>query len=84
MSNTVLVTLKSDFALSLQNVKEEFNLKANEIDESFGVIPLSHPEDTDQIYVVTVSEEAAERMAHRPKVEYVATFSNSKVSPYTP
>ena len=84
MNNTVMVTLKSDFAVSMQDVKETFNLKAGEIDEDFGVIPLSHPEDTDQIYVVTVTEEAAERMSRKLKLEYVETFANSKISQFTP
>lgn len=84
MTNTVMVTLKTDFALSLQDVKDEFNLKAGDIDEGFGVIPLSHPEDTDQIYVVSVTEDAADRMAKKQKIEYVQAYANSKISPFTP
>lgn len=60
------VVIEHDFALSTDDVKGEFNLKSGEMDESFGVVPLSHPEDTIQVYAVKVSENAATRMAAQP------------------
>jgi hypothetical protein len=79
MTDTVLVTLKTDFTLSMQDVKSEFNLQAGEINEDFGVVPLSHPEDTDQLYVVTVTEDAADKMRNSENKMFQAIHSNPKI-----
>jgi hypothetical protein len=79
MSNSVLVTLTTDFTLSLQEVKDEFNLKAGEIDEQFGVVPLSHAEDTEQVYCVNVPEEVGTRMQNQGSKLFKGLFSNPKI-----
>ena len=81
MDNSVLVTLTTDFTLSLQQVKDEFNLKAGEIDEAFGVIPLSHAEDTEQVYCVSVPQEVGERMQAQGSKLFKGVFGNPKIAP---
>ena len=81
MENSVFVKFKTDFTLSLDTVKQTFNLKAGEINEQLGVKPLSHAEDTDQLYVAEVTQGAAQRMQESGNSLYMGTVAKSTVAP---
>lgn len=74
-----MITLKLDpERASVAAVREKLGLQPAQIDESFGVIDVSRPEES--LYAVMVDEDVAETVAGLPDVE--GPHSDPKIEPF--
>jgi hypothetical protein len=74
----VLVSFVRDDELPLDKLKEEFTLRSQDIDETFGVVALSHPLDDEQLYCALIEAQAAKRIQTMKGVTGV--YSDPKIT----
>lgn len=65
----------------VKDVQKKFGLKQDEIDDSFGVIPMSGKNGKES-YVVVVTKDAAERVEKSAHPDFLKNWSNPKMEPF--
>lgn len=64
---------------TLEDVKNKFGLRADEIDENYGFIPLPRPEGG--TYLTVLSEQAGERIEKEKHPDFVQNWPNPQIGP---
>jgi len=78
----VMVTVQApESPPSIEELRSQFALDADEIDEEFGVVEID-PED--HLYTILVEEEAAGKIVSTADWEVSGPYSNPRVEPFGP